>query len=84
MERPGDKIIVDETHPAHPHPRKGLGDRVAVGLAAVGITKERVSRLTGKRDCGCKKRQEMLNKIGQKVVDFVRGNNGDKLDDRAH
>lgn len=77
------KITVDETHPAYPHPRKGLGDHVADGLAAVGITKERVRKVLG-RDCGCKKRQEMLNKLGQKVVDYVRGNNGDKLDDRTH
>lgn len=83
VSRDGDMITVDETHPAYPHPRKGLGDHVADGLAAVGITKERVSKVLG-RDCGCKKRQELLNKIGQKVVDYVRGNNGDKLDDRTH
>lgn len=82
VSRDGDTITVDETHSAYPHPRKGLGDHVADGLAAVGITKERVSRLTGKKDCGCKKRQELLNKIGQRVVDFVRGNNGNQLDDR--
>lgn len=58
-----------------------LGDRLAGVLAAVGITNERVSKAIG-RDCGCKKRQELLNKIGQRVVDFVRGNNADKLDDR--
>lgn len=81
-EHGGGMITVDETHPAYPHARPGLGDRVAAGLAAVGITKERVSRWTGKKDCGCKKRQELLNKLGQKVVDYVRGNNGDKLDDR--
>lgn len=82
--RDGDTITVDETHPAYPHPRKGLGDHVADGLAAVGITKERVARWTGKKDCGCKKRQELLNKLGQKVVDFVRGNNADQLDDKPH
>lgn len=81
VSRDGDNVTLDETHPAYPRPRKGLGDHVADGLAAVGITKERVSKVLG-RDCGCKKRQELLNKLGQKVVDFVRGNNGDKLDDR--
>lgn len=81
--RDGDMVTVDETHPAYPHPRKGLGDHVADGLAAVGITKERVSKVLG-RDCGCKKRQELLNKLGQKVVDFVRGNNADQLDDKPH
>lgn len=84
VERDGCIITVDETHQAYPHPRKGLGDHVAAGLAAVGITKQRVARLTGKKDCGCKKRQELLNKLGQKVVDFVRGNNADQLDDQPH
>lgn len=83
VSRDGDTITVDETHQAYPRQRKGLGDHVADGLAAVGITKERVSKVLG-RDCGCKKRQELLNKIGQKVVEYVRGNNGDKLDDRTH
>ena len=61
--------------------RPQLGDRLAGVLAAGGITKERVSKVLG-RDCGCKKRQELLNKIGQSVVDFVRGNNANQLDDR--
>ena len=76
-------ITVDETHPAYPHPRKGWGDHVADGLAAVGITKERVSRLVG-RDCGCAKRQAALNAIGHKVTDFLRGTDGEKLDDQTH
>ena len=42
----------------------GLGDMVASGLAAVGITKERVSKVIG-RPCGCGKRQEALNKLGK-------------------
>lgn len=78
--RNGD-LAVETSHPSAPKLSSGLGDHVADGLAAVGITKERVSKVLG-RDCGCKKRQELLNKLGQKVVDFVRGNNGDKLDDR--
>ena len=45
--------------------RAGLGDMVASGLAAVGITPERVSRLTG-RPCGCKRRQQALNRIGRR------------------
>jgi hypothetical protein len=64
-------ITVDPNHPAYPHPKKGLGDRVADGLAAVGITKERVSKLVGK-DCGCKKRQEALNRLGQRAAEAVR------------
>ena len=71
VSRDGDTVTVDENHPAYPHARKGLGDRVADGLAAVGITKERVSKLVGK-DCGCQKRQEALNRLGQRAAEAVR------------
>lgn len=40
----------------------GLGDVVAAGLAAVGITPARVSRLT-RRPCRCKQRQAALNAL---------------------
>lgn len=46
--------------------RPGLGDMVATGLAAVGITKERVERLVG-GPCGCGERQEKLNELGRKI-----------------
>jgi len=68
----GDIITVDETHPAYPkaepwpQPKPGLGDMVAAGLSAIGITKERVSAVVG-GDCGCAKRQEALNALGRKV-----------------
>lgn len=63
----GDTITVDETHAAYPRPRPGLGDMVADGLAAVGITKERVQAVAAKvgvKDCGCRKRQAALNRAG--------------------
>jgi hypothetical protein len=67
----GDTITVDETHPAYPRQRKpGLGDMVAAGLSAFGITKERaqaVAAAVGVKDCGCKKRQEALNQLGRKL-----------------
>ena len=44
----------------------GLGDRVASALAAIGITKERVSKALG-RPCGCAKRQAKLNDLGRKL-----------------
>ena len=44
----------------------GLGDMVASGLSAIGITKERVSAAVG-GDCGCQKRQEALNELGRKI-----------------
>jgi hypothetical protein len=62
----GDQITVDETHPAYPRAKPGLGDMVAAGLAAVGITKERVSKAIGK-PCGCAKRQERLNELGRRL-----------------
>lgn len=45
---------------------RGLGDMVAAGLSAVGITPERVSAVTGK-PCGCKKLQETLNALGRRL-----------------
>lgn len=63
----GDRWTVDENHSAFPGKSSpGLGDMVAAGLAAVGITPERVSALTGK-PCGCKKRQEALNALGRRI-----------------
>lgn len=63
---------VDVDHPSYPRkPRDavgkpmGLGDFVAAGLSFFGVTEERVSAVVG-GDCGCKKRQEALNKLGRK------------------
>ena len=66
VSRDGDEIIVDETHADYPHAKPGLGDRVASALAAVGITKERVSKAIGK-PCGCAKRQQRLNELGRRL-----------------
>lgn len=49
-----------------PAPRRGLGDMLAAGLRAVGITPERVSAITGK-PCGCKQRQAALNALGRRL-----------------
>lgn len=63
----GDRWTVDETHPAFPRSRSpGLGDRIAAGLAAVGITEERVGKLVG-RPCGCKARRAALNRLGRRL-----------------
>lgn len=46
---------------------RGLGDVLADGLAAVGITKKRaqaVASAMGFADCGCKQRQQALNDVG--------------------
>lgn len=50
----------------HCEERPGLGDMVAAGLSAVGITKERVSSLVG-GDCGCAERQQKLNALGRRI-----------------
>ena len=66
----GDTITVDETHKDYPRAKPGLGDMVAAGLDAIGITKERVQAVAsavGVKDCGCKKRQEALNNLGRKL-----------------
>jgi hypothetical protein len=63
----GDRIVVDETHPAYPRAKMGLGDMVSAGLSAIGITPERVSKALGVKDCGCKKRQQQLNDLGRRI-----------------
>lgn len=48
----------------------GLGDMVAAGLDAVGITKARaqaVAQAVGLADCGCEQRQQLLNDLGRRV-----------------
>ena len=62
----GDDITVDETHPAYPRARTGLGDMVSSALSAVGITKERVSAAIG-RPCACGQRQQALNELSRKI-----------------
>jgi len=47
--------------------RPGLGDMVSAGLAAVGVTPERVSAAMGVKDCGCKRRAEALNRLGRRI-----------------
>jgi hypothetical protein len=65
---PPQPLTADEiqAHPGRFIPRPGLGDMVAAGLSAVGITPERVSKALGVEDCGCKKRQAKLNELGRK------------------
>ena len=59
-------VEIDTEHASYPREKPGLGDIVASGLSAIGITKERVSKLAG-GDCGCHKRQEALNELGRKI-----------------
>ena len=48
----------------------GLGDRLAAGLAAVGITQDRAqaaAERVGLEDCGCEKRRQWLNAAGRRL-----------------
>jgi hypothetical protein len=47
--------------------KRGLGDLVAAGLSAIGITPERVSKALGVKDCGCKGRADALNALGRRL-----------------
>lgn len=58
-------LIRDRYADAQPA-RPGLGDMVAATLAAVGITKERVSKVLGK-PCNCGQRQQALNDLGRRL-----------------
>lgn len=54
----------------HRNCRPGLGTRVAAGLAAVGITKDRaqaVANAVGIKDCGCREREAALNRAGYRL-----------------
>lgn len=68
VERAGDIITVDPDHAAYPRERPaGLGDMVAAGLDAIGITKSRVAAALGVKDCGCADRQAALNALGRRL-----------------
>jgi len=45
-------------------PRFDLGQLVERTLTGVGVTKELVSQITRKKDCGCAKRQQWLTQWG--------------------
>jgi hypothetical protein len=45
-------------------PRVAVGDLVETMLTSIGITQERVQSWTRTKDCGCKKRQQWLNRWG--------------------
>ncbi len=59
--------VADRVRSLRERLRPGLGDMVSAGLSAIGITPERVSKVLGVKDCGCKKRAEALNRIGRRI-----------------
>lgn len=62
-----------QVHARCPNAAPGLGDRVAMGLTAFGITRERIAwaqRMFGRSASGCDgcdQRQEALNELGEKM-----------------
>lgn len=58
----------------HECTERGLGDVVADGLAAIGVTEGRVATVMG-RPCGCQRRQQALNTFGDAVMRFLRRRN---------
>jgi hypothetical protein len=68
----GDHALVDESHPSYPQKRPGLGDIVAAGLSAIGVTKERVAAVVG-GPCACPERQAALNAAGAKWLGLPPG-----------
>lgn len=48
-----------------------LGDITERFLRFFGITKERVQAVTGKKDCGCAKRQAAMNQLGYRWQHWV-------------
>lgn len=69
--------------PDGPPPARGLGDLVADGLAAMGVTKQRVQKIAnavGISDCGCSGRQSTLNKIGAAYLGMPAGRDPQKTE----
>ena len=81
-EQDGDRWLIDVDHPAYPRKNKNawtpimVGDLVEKALTSVGITQERVERLTrtdGKPGgCGCQGRKKWLNEAGVQVQRAIR------------
>ena len=74
-QQPGQLIAVAKPAPA----QKFLGDHIGDGLASIGITPERVSKLVG-GDCGCNSRKKKLNELHKKALNIMRPNNAKQVD----
>lgn len=65
------EIVSSGAEPDGWRPAK-IGDLVERGLAAIGITEERVSRWTRARECGCSARKSALNAWGERQQRRIR------------
>ena len=69
-----------------PPPARGLGDLVAAGLSAVGVTKERVravANAVGIEDCGCAERQRAMNSWGARHLGIGTKGRGEAAEGEA-
>jgi hypothetical protein len=48
-----------------------LGSAIAAGLSMVGVSEDRVKKITGTSDCGCKERARKLDAIGVAAAKIV-------------
>jgi hypothetical protein len=44
-----------------------IGDAVAAGLSAIGVTPARIKRVTGMKECGCEARKRAMNAAGAAI-----------------
>jgi hypothetical protein len=65
------RVTVQAKKRKHRLPRVAVGDLVERMLTGVGVTKERVQQWTRTKDCGCKARQQWLNRWGYKQQDKI-------------
>lgn len=64
------KIATDASSKRVRVPPLRIGSAIAAGLAAVGVTPERIKEATGK-DCGCNKRKDVLDAAGEAISAVV-------------
>lgn len=59
-------------------PPARLGSWIAAGLSTIGVTEERVKKLVG--DCGCAKRKNKLDALGESVTTAIQSTANRALD----
>tara|TARA_A100001201_G_scaffold31974_1_gene34409 strand:- start:158 stop:433 length:276 start_codon:yes stop_codon:yes gene_type:complete len=50
-------------HSIYPENEEGLGTAIESALSKMGITPERIQRVFGLKECGCKARKRFLNRL---------------------